>query len=174
MKVTFSLFFCISALVSPLGMAEMEQLNIAELASHVGGQVWPAEVVAEQTNIKNRDIHVIGTTRIISPRLTTTPMNGQVASPSAGITLDMNLQMYIEEVRWTDSDGAGPNGRSGSVSLQGISIGHLDGLQPSAAIIKGVTVDVDGRDGLLIGVGEVGDRLGNGIDLKIETIHIGR
>ena len=171
MKITLRFCLLINALVASVAMAEMEPLNVAELASHVGGQVWQAE----ETAVKQRSFSVIDSGgQIVAPRLVSTQLNDQAARPSAGITMDINLQLYIEELRWTDPDGIGPNGRSGSVSLQGISVGHLDGLQPAAAIIKGVTVDVDGRDGLIIGVGQIGDHLGNGIDVQIESIQIGR
>ena len=100
------------------------------------------------------------------------PLSVTSAQPqSAGITMDIDLQMHIDEIRWVDVDGAGANGTQGSVSINGLSIGHLDDVNnPAAAQIRGVTMDVDGRDGLVIGVGQIGDTHGNGIDIVIDSI----
>lgn len=94
-----------------------------------------------------------------------------VQPQSAGITMDIDLQMHIDEIRWVDVDGAGTNGTQGAVVMKGLSVGHLDDMNnPSAAQIRGVTMDVDGRDGLVIGVGQIGDTHGNGIDIVIDSI----
>ena len=90
---------------------------------------------------------------------------------SAGITMDIDLQLHIDEIRWVDVDGAGTNGTQGAVVMKGLSVGHLDDVNnPAAAQIRGVTIDVDGRDGLVIGVGQIGDTHGNGIDIVIDSI----
>lgn len=102
----------------------------------------------------------------------TQPLSVTSVQPqSAGITMDIDLQVHIDEIRWVDVDGAGTNGTQGSVSIHGLSVGHLDDVNnPSAAQIRGVTMDVDGRDGLVIGVGQIGDTHGNGIDIVIDSI----
>ena len=51
-------------------------------------------------------------------------------------------------------------------------MGHLDGQTPQSAQIRGITIDVDGRDGLTIGIGQIGDRYGNGIDINIDSVQI--
>ena len=90
---------------------------------------------------------------------------------STGITLDINLQLHIDEIRWVDSDGAGSNGTQGAVSIRGFSVGHLDDVHsPAPAQIRGLTMDVDGSDGLVIGVGQIGDAHGNGIDVRIDSV----
>lgn len=92
--------------------------------------------------------------------------------PSSGITMDIDLQLHIDEIRWVDVDGAGVNGTQGAIVLKGLSVGHLDGPTPQPAPIRGVTFDVDGRDGLRIGIEQIGDQFGNGIDVNIESVQI--
>jgi hypothetical protein len=104
-----------------------------------------------------------------TPRLNTQALQN---TPSAGITLDIDLQLRIDEIRWVDIDGAGHNGTQGAVILNGLSVGHLDGQTPQSAQIRGITFDVDGRDGLVIGVEQIGDRYGNGIDINIDSVQI--
>ncbi len=92
---------------------------------------------------------------------------------SAGITMDIDLQLYIDQISWVDIDGAGPSGTQGSVTLKGLSVGHLDDINnPQAAVIRGITFDVDGRDGIAIGIEQIGDQFGNGIDINIDSIQI--
>ncbi len=92
--------------------------------------------------------------------------------PSSGITMDIDLQLHIDEIRWVDVDGAGVNGTQGAIILKGLSVGHLDGPTQQPALIRGVTFDVDGRDGLRIGIEQIGDQYGNGIDVNIDSIQI--
>ncbi len=92
--------------------------------------------------------------------------------PSAGITMDINLQIQIDEIRWVDSDGVGPNGSQGAVTLRGFSAGHIENGVLSPASIRGITLDVDGNKGVVIGVQQIGDQFGNGIDINIDSIQI--
>ncbi len=92
--------------------------------------------------------------------------------PSAGITMDINLQIQIDEIRWVDSDGVGPSGSQGAVILKGFSAGHIENNVLSPASIRGMTLDVDGNQGVVIGVQKIGDQFGNGIDINIDSIQI--
>lgn len=92
--------------------------------------------------------------------------------PSAGITMDINLQIQIDEIRWVDSDGVGPNGSQGAVTLRGFSAGHIENGILSPASIRGITLDVDGNKGVVIGVQQIGDQFGNGIDINIDSVQI--
>lgn len=87
-----------------------------------------------------------------------------------GVTLDINFQMQIEEIRWVDQDGYGANGTQGAVTVRGLSIGHLDNGVLKPASIKGVTIDAAGNKGLVMGVGQIGDEFGNGLDVNIDLI----
>ena len=153
--------------IAPLAFAELVELNEGELSLFRGQAATPsvasyAEASASQTNSSQNQAAQSGLG----------PVSAQAAAvPSAGITLDIDLQMHIDEIRWVDVDGAGPNGTQGAVSIRGLSVGHLDDINnPAPAQIRGVTFDVDGRDGLTIGIEQIGDTQGNGIDLYIESV----
>ena len=94
-----------------------------------------------------------------------------ISAPSAGITIDINLQLYIDEIRWVDSDGVGQNGTQGAVIMKGFSMGSLGNNIAGPASIRGVTFDVDGNNGLAMGVQRIGGP-GEGIDVKIDSIQI--
>ncbi len=78
---------------------------------------------------------------------------------SSGITLDINLQMYIAEIRWVDVDGVGPSGTQGSVSLNNFYVGGGTYSNPSPASIRGITLDVAGKNGVIIGTQKIGGPL---------------
>lgn len=74
----------------------------------------------------------------------------------AGITLDINLDMSIAEIRYADEDGQGTDiGDGGYLTLSKIKIFGDQGTG-TQALIKGVTIDVDGADGIVIGLGQIG------------------
>ena len=75
---------------------------------------------------------------------------------SAGITMDIYLDMHIAEIRWVDADGGGPNGTQGSVSLSNVYIGGRSASSSNQALIKGVTFDVSGTHGIKLGVQKIG------------------
>ncbi|MEH6344084.1 MAG: DUF6160 family protein [Bermanella sp.] len=129
----------------------------------------------------------------------------------AGVTIDVDLQMTIENIVYVDSDGSGATtlvsaatgqydtngdaavdggfdssgvaeavtqdvfGTKGAVTISDLKMGSLDasGALIGAASIKGVTIDVDGTDGLVIGIGQIGDTSGNGIDISVASITVG-
>ena len=167
-KITVLLNACTLISFSVLSFAELKPLNDDGLAAHVG-QISQAVI--------NKD-EGFQTPLLLSDSNTQNAQASNVSpqalsnSPSAGITLDIDLQLHIDEIRWVDIDGVGINGTQGAVVLKGLSIGHLDGLKPQAAQIRGITVDADGRDGLVIGIEQIGDRFGNGIDLNIDSVQI--
>ena len=111
----------------------------------------------------------------------------------AGITIDVDLQMTIDAIKYVDDDGAtrpaldlngdgdtldeGENaiaGTQGAITLKGLSIGSIDSGTGalSAAQIRGVTIDADGSQGLSIGFGKIGDTAGNGIDITVDAVMI--
>ena len=160
--------------IAPLAFAELVELNEGELSLFRGQAATPsvasyAEASASQTNSSQTS-----SSQNQAAQSGLGPVSAQDAAvPSAGITLDIDLQMHIDEIRWVDVDGAGPNGTQGAVSIRGLSVGHLDDINnPAPAQIRGVTFDVDGRDGLTIGIEQIGDTQGNGIDLYIESVQL--
>jgi len=146
--------------------AEMLQLTDAGLSLHVGqikqvsqdfnSDLTPA-LLFQSTDNQAKSIQSQGIS---------------INTPSSGITMDIDLQLHIDEIRWVDADGSGVNGTQGAIVLKGLSVGHLDGPTPQPAQIRGVTFDVDGRDGLRIGIEQIGDQFGNGIDVNIESVQI--
>ena len=111
----------------------------------------------------------------------------------AGITIDVDLQMTIDAIKYVDDDGAtrpaldlngdgdtldaGENaiaGTQGAITLKSLSIGSIDEVSGalSAAQIRGVTIDADGSQGLSIGFGKIGDTAGNGIDITVDAVLI--
>jgi len=75
----------------------------------------------------------------------------------AGITLDINLDMNIAEIRYADEDGSGDDINDGGyLTLSDIKIFGDQGVANDQALIKGVTIDVDKNDGIVIGFGQIG------------------
>jgi hypothetical protein len=160
---------CALTLLSVFAVADLTPLDDEYLSAHVGqisqraanDKQFQAPLLLSEASSQSAQAQILN-------------LNSQTSqnAPSSGITMDIDLQLYIDEIRWVDVDGAGPNGTQGAISMRGFSVGHLDGPTPQPAQIRGVTVDVDGRDGLVIGVEKIGDRFGNGIDVNIESIQI--
>lgn len=111
----------------------------------------------------------------------------------AGITIDVDLQMTIDAIKYVDDDGAtraaldlngdgdtldadeaAIAGTQGAITLKSLSIGSIDDATGalSAAQIRGVTIDADGSQGLSIGFGKIGDTAGNGIDITVDAVMI--
>lgn len=162
------LSLCVLISFSVLSLAELKPLNDEGLAAHVG-QVSQAAVNKD----KGFQVPLL-LSEANSQSSQSASFNSQSTpnTPGSGITLDIDLQLQIDEIRWVDIDGAGPNGTQGAVVLHGLSIGHLDGPTPEPAQIRGITIDADGRDGLVIGIEQIGDRFGNGIDINIDSVQI--
>ncbi len=95
----------------------------------------------------------------------------------AGITIDVDLQMTIDAIKYVDDDGAtradldlngdgdflDPDeeavlGAKGAITAKGLTIGSIDEATGdlSTASIRGVTIDADGDAGLTIGFGKIG------------------
>ena len=162
------LSLCVLILFSVLSVAELKPLNDDGLAAHVG-QISQAAA----NNHKGFQVPLLlSEANSQSPQTSSLNSRTHSNTPSSGITLDIDLQLQIDEIRWVDIDGAGPNGTQGAVVLRGLSIGHLDGPTPEPAQIRGITIDADGRDGLVIGIEQIGDRFGNGIDINIDSVQI--
>jgi len=87
----------------------------------------------------------------------------------AGITIDIDLDMTIDAIKYVDQDGDTTGaGAQGAITMKGLTIDNDGG----AARIRGITIDVDGTDGLVMGLNQIGDTLGNGIDISIDSIMI--
>ena len=136
----------------------------------------------------------------------------------AGITIDVDLQMSIDAIKYVDSDGnsqlvsaatgqydaagvlknapgfdgtAGFDstgtgtaeteadavyaaGAQGAITMRGLQVGSIDsttGRLIGTASIKGVTIDADGGDGLVIGIAQIGSA-NTGIDISVDSIQI--
>ena len=144
--------------------AELMPLSDQNLAEVRGQAKLPSQI----SDSFERSDDAAATTQLKS--LSVTPNTS--GTPSAGITLDIDLQIQIDEIRWVDQDGVGMNGTQGAISVHGLSIGHLDNGTPEPAPIRGVTLDVDGGNGLIMGVNQIGDAQGNGIDIVIDSIQL--
>lgn len=118
----------------------------------------------------------------------------------AGITIDVDLDMTIEAIKYVDQDGnrqlelaaggAGTGGfnadgtvnatgdyeytgSQGAITMAGLQIGSDNGTGDwDAATIRGITIDADGTDGLVIGLNQIGDNAGNGIDISVNAVLI--
>ncbi len=84
----------------------------------------------------------------------------------AGITIDVDLDMSIDAIKYVDQDGV--SGVQGAITASKITLDNDGG----AATIRGVTIDADGSRGLVIGLGQVGDTQGNGIDINVGAVLI--
>jgi len=74
----------------------------------------------------------------------------------AGLTIDINLDMSIAEVRYADVDGEGDDVQdAGYLTFSNIVINGDQG-NGTQAEIRGVSIDADGNDGLVIGFGQIG------------------
>lgn len=107
----------------------------------------------------------------------------------AGITIDVDLQMTIDAIKYVDSDGNslssdGSAATQGAITMKSIQMGQIDtatGLLTGAAQIRGVTIDADGTDGLVIGLSQIGQgavrtdavNQAQGIDISVGAIIIG-
>ncbi len=92
----------------------------------------------------------------------------------AGITIDVDLAMTIDAIKYVDRDGnQDGSGVQGAITMKGLTIGSIQGDGSlEAARIRGLTIDADGTDGLVIGINEIGDDLGNGIDVTVDAVMI--
>jgi len=95
----------------------------------------------------------------------------------AGVTIDVDLQMEIENIIYVDRDGNnGVDGEDkGAITMSGIKMGEIDaaGDLVGTAQIRGITIDADGEQGLVIGLEQIGDTSGNGIDITVDSVTIG-
>lgn len=107
----------------------------------------------------------------------------------AGITIDVDLQMTIDAIKYVDSDGNslssdGTAAEQGAITMKSIQMGQIDtatGALTGAAQIRGVTIDADGNDGLVIGLSQIGTEdlaatgvnQAAGIDISVGAVIIG-
>ena len=159
MKLCILICLSILPLISTAELLELQD----EILSQYRGQA------AVSVNTETPTIPSQATNSAAALNLQTPTIN---PLPSAGITMDINLQIQIDEIRWVDSDGVGLNGSQGAVTLRGFSAGHIENNVLSPASIRGVTLDVDGNKGVVIGVQQIGDQFGNGIDINIDSVQI--
>lgn len=157
---------CLMMVLTSGAYAELQEVSDSEL-SMVRGQASVASdfklhpgLEAQATQGQNQNVSA-------------QPLSSQTEPRSAGITIDIDLQLRIDEIRWVDTDGVGAHGTQGAVVVKGLSVGHLDNPSiPAPASIRGVTVDADGRNGFVMDLGRIGDTQGNGIDVHIDAFQI--
>jgi len=90
----------------------------------------------------------------------------------AGITLDIDLDMEIAEIRYADEDGYGDDIRDGGyLTLSNLVVGGTEGANNDQALIRGVTIDVDGSDGIVIGFGQIGGEQTTAVDAADAVIN---
>ncbi len=135
--------------------AELQELNDSQLAL-LRGQAVIDNNVQDQVALLNMQSGSESSLNAASSLTTNQNFN---QNHSAGITMDIYLDMHISEIRWVDADGAGPNGTQGSVSLSNFSMGGGSVSSPSAAEIKGITLDVSGSNSITLGVQKIGGPL---------------
>jgi len=106
----------------------------------------------------------------------------------AGITMDINLQMDINAIKYVDSDGVTSKG---AITVRGVHMGNVDDLDAAIvanrstgssifadtdqAILRGITIDADGTDGLVIGLNQIGGfdtvaGTNHGIDIVVDSV----
>jgi len=74
----------------------------------------------------------------------------------AGLTIDIDLDMSIAEVRYADVDGAGDDVNDGGYLTFSDIVINGDQGNGTQAEIRGITIDADGADGLVLGFGQIG------------------
>lgn len=89
----------------------------------------------------------------------------------AGITIDVDLAMTIDAIKYVDQDGLTGQG---AITMKSIKVGSIDAATGtlSAAQIRGITIDADATKGLVIGLEQIGDTAGNGIDIQVGAVLI--
>lgn len=143
--------------------AELLELEDAQLAAYRGQAA--ANIDPEESILLNQ----AQPNSAVPTSSLSAPANNSM--PSAGITIDINLQLYIDEIRWVDSDGVGSNGTQGAIIMKGFSMGSLDSSVVSPASIRGINLDVDGNSGIVLDVQQIGGA-NEGIDIQISSIQI--
>lgn len=106
---------------------------------------------------------------------------------ASGIEIDLDVQADIGSIEWIDDNGAGKNGTEGALILKGVHIGSsatpitAEQVRDNApfapsdlAQIHGLLVEADPEKGTLITINEIGDTLGNGLDLIVNDIYFGK
>jgi hypothetical protein len=128
--------------------SELQELEDSQLATYLGQAVIKEDANNQPLLLAEQDNNV--SQAQLLPSFKTTKNH------SAGITMDIFLDMHIAEIRWVDVDGAGTNGTQGSVTLSNVYIGGGSASSPSPASIKGITLDVSGANGINLGVQKIG------------------
>ncbi len=146
---------------SSTSFSELLELEDKQLAKYRGQAVSDLELQESTSLTQAKTVNQASNLLLSAPSTV----------PSAGITMDINLQLHIEEIRWVDSDGVGTNGTQGAIIMKGFSVGSINNEVLSPASIRGVTLDVDGKSGLVLGVQQIGGP-GEGIDVKIDSIQL--
>lgn len=151
MKTRPALFLSLIFLFSSLCHSQLLEINDAQLANY-RGQAAPIFNQQKESSLNQTPL-------VNSAQANLLPFANSQQKFSSGITLDINLQMYIAEIRWVDVDGAGPSGTQGSVSLNNFYVGGGTHSNPSPVSIRGITLDVAGKNGVLIGAEKIGGPL---------------
>lgn len=93
-----------------------------------------------------------------------------VGSNNEGFEIDFDFSLNAQNVSYTDPDGSSQDGSPGSLTLQNVDLGDFDDV--GSVSLSGMTLDVDGNDGIVLGFpsssyfeAEVGDVLAGGSSL---------
>lgn len=110
-------------------------------------------------------------------------------SLTQGIEIDLDIQASLD-MQWLDPDGfsngADGEGQAGSLTLSGIHLGNHKSpitasmvnsdqpfLESELATINNILIDFDSKQGMFITIEEIGDRLGNGLDIIVNDVYLG-
>lgn len=116
-----------------------------------------------------------------------TGLSKEGLSLTQGIEIDLAIQASFD-MQWQDDDGFNNSGegRAGSLTLSGIHLGSHKGeitskmlgsdrpfLDSELALVNNLFIDLDSKQGMFITIEELGDNLGNGLDIIVNDIYLG-
>ena len=185
----------------PLNDDQLEQ-NHGYMGSHIALERTPHEytpITQTDSSISGLSRHNLKTSTYIqshpysftsstSTRNILTGLSKDDLSLTQGIEIDLEIQVSFD-MQWQDSDGLNNdgNGQAGELTLSGVHLGNHKGvitaemlnserpfLESELALVNNIFIDVDRQKGMFITVEEIGDRLGNGLDIIVNDIYLGR
>lgn len=87
----------------------------------------------------------------------------------AGVTIDVDLQMTIGQIKYVDEDGYN-GGTKGAITAYNIKVGELDALGNLTGTANAkITIDADADKGMVIGLNEIGGA-NTGIDVQVDAV----
>ncbi len=137
-------------------MESMDDALLSEMTGQAGITI-DVDLQMSIAAIKYVDQDGVGATTLVTAA---TGQHDNTGTPVADGGFDANGD--------AEAVAAAVYGTQGAISLVGLTVDN-DG---AAARIRGVTIDVDGTNGIVLGLNEIGDELGNGIDITVDAILI--